>query len=488
MRLRPRLTLFTVSLVALVVAFTSVSTIVSLRYLLRQEMRANQVTLFNNFREACYDALYLGDDLGIKAYSESLEKSVPGLAFAVFVDRSRGISLGGIESLERLRRLKPLCAEDLPIVANQSRVHASDLTGPGNRWRFFCQPIELTNIQNKRIAGTAFVGFNVDFLEFELRSIVRRMWGTLGSSMIVVLGFGLAMAFFLSRRITKPINHLTEGAQAIGDGKLDTRIPIESTDELGFLAQEFNLMAAKLKELDQLKDDFISSVSHELRSPLSAISGYVELLRSKPIEDINPEKRTKALTIIQQSTERLAHFINDILDLAKLKSGHMELRLKELNIRESAEDLVGLFHPLFERKGVAAEIEIAPDVRSVEADVDKLRQVMTNLVSNALKFTPSGGKIGIIAKNQDDSLFVSVRDSGIGIPAEALESIFERFKQVDNARDLAGNQKGTGLGLAIARGIIEAHGGRIWIESEVGKGTTVHFTLPPQPPKKNGIV
>jgi methyl-accepting chemotaxis protein len=338
-RLRPRLTIFTISLVVLVVACASLSTILSFRYLLREEMKTTQQTHFQNFLGACRDVLYLGDDLAIQAYSESLEKTVPALAYAVFVDHSRvGIQIGGVESLQRFRRNPVECGETeemrqkgLPFVKD---VHFE------NEWyRYYCQQVSLTNVRGVQAVGTVFLGFNMDILETGLAKIIDRMWFVLLCLMAVVLTFGLILAYILASKITKPIRHLTEGAKAIGEGYLDTQIPIESTDELGFLAQEFNYMAIKLRELDQLKDDFVSSVSHELRSPLSAISGYVELLRSKPLDEIAPEKREKALGIIQESTSRLTHFINDILDLAKLKSGHVDLRQQPFDANASTEDL-----------------------------------------------------------------------------------------------------------------------------------------------------
>ncbi len=478
MRLRPRLTIFTISLVVLVVACTSLSTILSFRYLLRQEMKSNQQTLFQNFLGACQDVLYLGDDLAIQAYSESLEKSVPGLAYAVFVDHSRvGIQIGGVESLQRFRKNNPECGSTEEM-SQKGVPFVRDVNTGSERWRYYCQQMSLTNIRGIQSVGTVYLGFNMDILESELAKIIDRMWVVLTWLMVIVLTFGLILAYMLASKITKPIRHLTEGAKAIGEGYLDTQIPIESTDELGFLAQEFNYMAVKLRELDQLKDDFVSSVSHELRSPLSAISGYVELLRSKPLTEITPEKREKALGIIQESTSRLTHFINDILDLAKLKSGHVDLRQQPFDANAATEDIAQLFQPLFEKKTVRLTRDISPDVPVITADDDKVRQVLTNLLSNALKFTPAGGRIRIGARNHTEFIQFSVEDSGIGVPKDALEAVFERFHQVKGSREQVVGQKGTGLGLAIAKGIVEAHGGRIWMESELGRGTTVHFTLP----------
>lgn len=458
------------------VAFTGVSTVITLRHFLRGEMRTNQETWFTNFHSACTDALYLGDDLAIQAYSESLERSVPELAYAVFVDNSReGLVLGGLESIQRFKKLTPTCPDD---TKTEKEPFVKDEDQNGEKWRHYCQKVTQTNIRGDMVSGVVFVGFNINILEFKLNSIISRLWPNLMWALFIIMLVGLLMALVLARRITRPISHLTEGAKAIGEGKWDTQIPVESSDELGFLAEEFNLMAVKLRELDQLKDDFVSSVSHELRSPLSAIAGYVELLRSKPLEQITAEKKDKALGIIQESTRRLTHFINDILDLAKLKSGHAEIRRRPFNTQHTMEDVISLFQPLLDKKNVEWVVDVPDNIPTIQADDEKIRQVLTNLLSNALKFTPSGGRIRMFARNQVEFIQISVEDTGVGIPDDAKEAVFERFRQVSRTRSAAAGQKGTGLGLAIAKGNVEAHGGRIWIESEMGHGTTVHFTLP----------
>lgn len=474
MKLRPRLTLFTALVIGFSLTLIGVTTLYSLRYVLERESAETQRTLFQNFREATQDALYLGDDLAVRSSSESLERSVNGLAFAVFVDESRnGIMLGGLESVQRFKRLAPGCSSD---GTNSSAQTFS--SGQGQRWRLLCQNISLTNLHGKELHGTVFLGFNLSFLDAQLGEVTGRIRQWLIWITLSVMVIGLTLTYFLAGRLTRPILHLTEGAKAIGEGDLGTQIPIESTDELGFLAKEFNLMATKLRELDSLKDDFVSSVSHELRSPLSAIVGYVELLRSKPITEIIPEKREKALEIIQESAARLGRFISDILDYAKIKSGQYSIAKKPLDLKGLAEEIFHLFHPLAEKNQVQTSIDIPLQLPTILADPDKIRQVLTNLVSNALKFTPAGGRIRISAKNQGEFARISVEDSGIGIPEEAKSAIFERFRQLSNVMPDGSKVKGTGLGLAIAKGIVESHGGRIWVETELGRGSTFHFTLP----------
>ena len=476
MKLRPRLTIFTVFLILAVVAVTSVSTVLAVRTFMGREMKANQLTWFDNFRSACSEGLYLGDDLAIQAYSESLEKSVPELAYAVYVDETRGgTRLGGLDSLQRFDKLAPSC-EGREV--RRKGPEQYDFEDGGERWRHYCEPIVQTNLRGTRIRGTVYIGFNMNVLDMKLDSIIDRMLPWLIWSMAGVLVLGVIGSLLLADRLTRPIRALTRGAKAIGDGDLETQIPVETKDELGFLAQEFNLMATKLKEVDQLKDDFVSSVSHELRSPLTAISGYVDLLRSKPLTQIEGANREKALEIIQENTHRLTEFINDILDIAKLKAGRVELRRTDVDLNDLAGDVAALFQPLFEKKAITCEVDVSGDVPVAKLDEEKMMQVLTNLVANALKFTPAGGKISIHAKNRDDSILMSVQDTGIGIPDNARSLVFEKFGQAKNRSEAGDAPKGTGLGLAIAKGNVEAHGGRIWFDSEMGKGTTFYFTIP----------
>ncbi|MFN0118313.1 MAG: ATP-binding protein [Elusimicrobiota bacterium] len=476
MKLRARLTSFTVFLVLLVLIFSTAVSVFTIKYFLSNEVQITQQTWIGNFKKTLEESLYSGDDLAIQSYGETLERTIPELGYAVFVDQSRGaILLGGLESIQRFKKLSPECKGD-PVGNTNPPVLISNITSEGNHWHHYCQNLELVNLVGGKVHGTIQIGFSVNAIQIRQTALIKKIVTPLIGAMLIILLVGVFLAFMFSKQLTRPIAMLTEGAKSIGDGNLETQIPVHSKDELGFLAKEFNLMANKLKELDQLKDDFVSSVSHELRSPLSAISGYVELLTSKPFEEISPEKRMKALSIIQESTARLTHFINDILDLAKIKSGHTELRQEAINLNETAEDVIALLHPLFEKKNVQSGISIPHDLPEAYVDDEKLRQILVNLISNALKFTPSGGKIIIRAKNQGGCIQMSVEDTGIGISDDAKSSIFDRFKQAKGSNQVSG-QKGSGLGLAIVKGYVEAHGGEIWVDSEVGKGTAINFTL-----------
>jgi signal transduction histidine kinase len=472
-KLRSRLSLFTVLIMTFVVAGTSLSTVYFLRLLLFQETRVNQRALLNNFRKVCEEALITHDDVLLFNYLNSLTKTVPGLVYASFVDTDRQLIIGRTDAFSQIFPDIGRAAS-LPNSPDKDGDVSLQQTQSGDKVEDLATVVTLEGVRY----GVARVGILQTVIENSVRDKTARIQRIVYMVSAAAFFFGLLAALWMAATLTHPIHLLAEGAKSLGDGNLDTQIAIRRNDEIGVLADEFNIMAVKLKELDQLKDDFVSSVSHELRSPLSAISGYVELLTSKPLEQIVPEKRTKAFNIIQESTSRLTGFINDILDLAKLKSGRVEVRKGPFSVKQAAEEILGLFAPLFEKKKLQSYSYVDASVPVIQADEEKLKQVITNLVSNALKFTPEGGAISISCQDDPDKLTVSVSDTGIGIPKDYLGQIFERFKQVPGTREKIGGPKGTGLGLAIAKGIVEAHGGKLWAESEMGKGSTFRFTLP----------
>ncbi|HOW27877.1 MAG TPA: HAMP domain-containing sensor histidine kinase [Elusimicrobiota bacterium] len=475
MKLKTRLSLFTILMMTFVILGTSISTVYFLRLMLFDEIRNTQKNVLNNFRKVCEEALLTHDDVLLLNYINSLKKTVPGLVYAVFVDIDRQLVVGGrsddafsqiFPSFEQAKILNN--AED-KVELNTYRTHENaEVLDVATRVVLDGQPY-----------GVARVGILQAVIEASVQERTRQVQRIVLLVSGVAFTVGILIALFMAGQITQPIHLLAQGAKSIGDGNLDTQIDIQRDDEIGLLANEFNIMAVKLKELDQLKDDFVSSVSHELRSPLSAISGYVELLTTKPLEQIAVEKRTKAFNIIQESTSRLTQFINDILDVAKIKSGRVEIRKGPFNVKQAGEDLLALFAPLFDKKKIQSFSYIKDSIPIVQADEEKVKQVITNLISNAYKFTPEGGAISISA-NEDNAgnVVISVSDTGIGIPKDYLSQVFERFKQVPGAREKIGGPKGTGLGLAIAKGIVESHGGKIWVESEMGKGSTFRFTLP----------
>ncbi|MGC8785876.1 MAG: ATP-binding protein, partial [Anaerolineae bacterium] len=230
----------------------------------------------------------------------------------------------------------------------------------------------------------------------------------------------------------------------------------------------------QLKELDRMKSDFISTVSHELRSPLHSISGYVQLL----LDGKAPDKATQqeCLEIVYRQTQHLTNLINDLLDASRMESASLVLQKEPVQMYLAVQEVLADLQPLAEQAQITLTNHLTPDLPVVFGDKERLKQVVRNLVHNAIKFTPKGGHVTISATVEPGRIVVSVQDDGIGIPAEALPRLFERFYQVDSSSTRRAG--GTGLGLYICKQIVTAHGGEIWVKSQVGKGSTFSFTLP----------
>jgi PAS domain S-box-containing protein len=245
--------------------------------------------------------------------------------------------------------------------------------------------------------------------------------------------------------------------------------------------EELRIAYQKLKELDRMKDSFLSTVSHELRTPLTSIKSFSEILLTY---DEDRETQKEFLNIIKEESDRLTRLINDFLDLAKIESGRMQWETVELSVAEVIKTAINATQALAAKTSLKVKVTVSPNLPAVTSDKDRLVQVVTNLLSNAIKFTPDGGNIEVKAQTLEgdksrkkaDMVMVSVTDSGIGIDPKDHKSIFEKFKQVGDT--LTDKPKGTGLGLPICKEIIEHFGGRLWVESELGKGSTFFFTLP----------
>ncbi len=276
-----------------------------------------------------------------------------------------------------------------------------------------------------------------------------------GIVIALILGGSLGLIVMFSRW-----NKTLEAEVASKTGEL-----IQSNRELA-LANE------RLKELDKLKSDFVSMVSHELRTPLAAMRTSAQVLE---VADLNTETKKEMLDIILRNIDRLTNLVNDLLDLSRIESGRMELKFERVSLDSVIADSIESVRQTAIEKGIALNIELPKDLAPVKADREKLTQVIINLLNNAVKFTPRGGEISIKASELNGQVEVRVSDTGIGIPPEDLNRVFDRFYQVDST--LTREAGGTGLGLAICKGIIEAHNGEIWAESEPGKGSTFIFTL-----------
>jgi signal transduction histidine kinase len=242
-------------------------------------------------------------------------------------------------------------------------------------------------------------------------------------------------------------------------------------------ARLFREIANKSRQLEvasQHKSEFLASMSHELRTPLNAIIGFSEVLLERMFGEVN-EKQTEYLQDIMESGRHLLSLINDILDLSKIEAGRMELEMADLNLGQAIGNALSLVRERAGRRGIALRQVVDPRLGPIRGDERKIKQVLLNLLSNALKFTAEGGRVDVRAGLVDGRVEVSVTDTGVGIAPEDHEAVFEEFRQVGTA---ARKGEGTGLGLALSRKFIELHGGRIWVESQMGVGSTFTFTIP----------
>ena len=293
---------------------------------------------------------------------------------------------------------------------------------------------------------------------------------------LVALVFGLGLAGVASYTMLRPLRQLQGHIKEIGQGKYGQPLQIRAPAELTDLVDTVNWMGGKLQELDDMKAEFLAHVSHELRTPMASIQEGTHLLLDEIPGPLTQEQRT-TLRIMADSSRRLIHLISTILDLSKMEAGMMEYRIVPVDLKRVASISINKVRLLADSKHIQLVFENTGERVWVKADAPRIEQVLDNLLSNALKFGPEGSIVKLQMKPElhADVLEISVSDSGPGIAAEDLPHIFERFYQ---GRTKAKNSSaGSGLGLALAKKVVEAHGGRIWIESEVGKGTTVRFIL-----------
>jgi signal transduction histidine kinase len=314
---------------------------------------------------------------------------------------------------------------------------------------------------------------------------------------IAVAGVGMILA----RALTAPLERMAATARGIASGNLSSRAAVRGGDEIGTLASAFNTMAEQLQtsyedleqrvaertqELEQVakelevmgsnKSDFIASLAHELRTPLNAILGYSELLADPSFGAMKPAEVRKHARAINQSGHYLMQLINDVLDLSKIEAGKLDLDVQTVQVKSTIREVMNLIDPMATSKHIRLRSRTASAPDFIQADPRRLRQILINLLSNAVKFTPEEGSVVVDASRDGRYLLISVIDTGVGIPPEDRERIFDQFHQAGGS--YTRNQEGTGLGLTLTKQLVELHGGTIEVESEVGKGSTFRFRIP----------
>ena len=275
------------------------------------------------------------------------------------------------------------------------------------------------------------------------------------------------LAFLISRGIARPLQGLAHGAEAVARGKYDYTVKESGPREVRAVANAFNHMSGEVRASQQSQRDFLASVSHDLKTPLTSIQGYSQAIMDGTMNDVS-----SAASIIHDEAGRLNRLVVELTDLMRMQSGRLSMELVALDLSAMATGIGERLSMVACKKNIALHVDTA-DVPLIAGDGDRMAQVFTNLVSNAIKYTPSGGQVWLETRSTHDGVEILVRDTGQGIPREDLPRIFERFYQVDKVR---GPQRGSGLGLAITREIVMAHGGRITVHSD-GRGKGSIFTV-----------
>jgi signal transduction histidine kinase len=325
------------------------------------------------------------------------------------------------------------------------------------------------------IEKTPVLAYIVPLDDFNITAIEDQFISSVNRSLLIAIAVaglvGLLLTLLLSQSILIPIDALTSASRAMEKGDLNQRVEVKSKDELGQLGKAFNSMAEGLNRLEQLRRNMVTDVAHELRTPLSNIRGYLEALRDGVVEP-TPE----AIASIHEEAMLLNRLVDDLQELALAEAGQLDLVRQPVDLREVVQKAVQSLNNQTSEKIVSIEVLLPDDLPLVEADAERMGQVLRNLINNAVINTPTGGEICIEARVCDSQVAVSIKDNGVGISKEHLPFVFERFYRADRSR--ARSTGGAGLGLAIVKQLVEAQGGQVEINSQIDVGTTVTFTSP----------
>ncbi len=315
----------------------------------------------------------------------------------------------------------------------------------------------------------------------DVQSLSSALFEIILEALLVGLLISALLSLVLAKTIVTPIQSLTKAAERVAAGNFSQKPKSEARDEIGVLTRTFNGMAGKLENtLDDLKKseamrrEFVANVSHELRTPITSIRSYAETLQDE--YNINEETRAEFLSVIVTESDRMTKIVQDLLTLSRFDAGSIEFSFQRFSLEKSIDDVYNTMQMEAQKRGHHFSVNIKAELPELYGDKARIEQVLINMISNAFKYTRDGGVISIVAGRQDDDVWVSVRDNGIGIPEEDVPNVFDRFYRVDKARSRESG--GTGLGLSIASEIVARHNGKMSLTSQVGKGTVITMTLP----------
>ena len=452
MTIRTRLILSTFLLQVVSMALLGWGVLAVRRQFQERDLQKLVATIEMAVHRAAVDSLIQRDDVALLSYMKFLQVQYPSIAQAKIQWRNRGRERGATVGDGRF--------------GGQSRPSRFTVADPADPQR----TVEVELALDMTLLQGPFLEANR-----RLAKIILAVWG--GTSLL-----GLLISFFIARGLTRPIVELSRLAGEIGGGKLGGKLEWESDDELGGLVRAFNGMSSRLEEFDSIKRNFVSSVTHELRSPLGAIESFLSLIRERTAGG-TPEGYAQSKEFLERiavNVRRLAGFINDLLDVAKIEKGKMECVLRPMELPGVANEVCQFFEAKALQHGVTVTNRLAA-LPAVLGDSDRVRQVLVNLVANGLKFTAQGGQVWIAGEQFRDGdarwIEVTVGDTGRGMDENDRRSLFQPFTQGKNISEGVAGHKGTGLGLFIVKSIVDQHGGKLEVKSAPGQGTRISFSL-----------
>lgn len=335
----------------------------------------------------------------------------------------------------------------------------------------YAKAVSAKTVENAsgEVCGYVFVFSESEMMQRLMEVIVRVVMG----SIIWVLLAALIAVYFISERVIAPLREISSAAKRFASGKFDTRVPVRGSDEVAELALAFNNMAESLDNYDNMRNKFMSDVSHDLRSPMTSISGFIDGILDGVIP---PEKHEYYLQMVSSEIKRLSRLVSTLLDLSRIQAGERKFTMSDFDVCEMARQILISFEQKINAKGLDVSFELEEDRMIANADSDAIYQVLYNLCDNAVKFASEKGRLSIrVSRIKGKRLQVDVYNEGSGIADGDINYVFERFYKSDKSRGL--NKSGAGLGLFISKTIMDAHGQRIWVESEYGKNCCFSFTL-----------
>jgi len=436
-------------------------------YIVNTHNIVRQFSKFNSDR--FYERAVLAAPYFVTYYEEN--GNWEGLSEALRVPEIRGN--GGLLRDPRRRGLLFFVLDEALIVADEAGVVIFDfdktLLGKQMPVPVLHQgfPLEF----NGQTIGTLLSGVALERFTPLAQQFFRSLNQSTLVAALIAVGISLILITLLVRHLARPLNAVTRAAERIAEGHLDQQVEVTSQDEIGQLAQAFNMMSARLKQSEELRRQMTVDIAHELRTPVSVIKGDMEAL----VDGIYPATRQTFESLLEE-THRLSRLIDELRELTLLEAGELILERRDTDLAQLIQKLVRAFEPKAEASQITMRCQINDTLPSLLADGDRIAQVVRNLLSNAMRYTPRGGTVAVDLKQQGDALVCAVSDTGPGLSAEDAKHVFQRFWRTDHSR--ARHSGGSGLGLSISKRLTEAHGGELWVDSEPGKGSTFGFSLP----------